>query len=55
MENLIKQNLTQQQATQVPNKVAKTILPTQITSGGAMIFILFAVIIAVWWVNQVET
>ena len=54
MESLIKQNTIQQQATQIPGRVARTILPTQITTGGIMMFILFAVIIAVWWVNQTE-
>jgi hypothetical protein len=54
MERLIKDNLTQQQATQAIEGVAKQIISEQITAWGVMIFLLFAVIVAVWWVNRTE-
>lgn len=51
METIIEKNVTQQDARQV----AKTLFTEQTTVWGGVIFIIFAVIIAVWWVNQAES
>lgn len=51
METLIEENVTQKDAEQV----AKTIFSEQTTVWGGIVFILFAVIIAVWWLNRSES
>jgi len=50
MEPLIEENVTQQDAEQV----AKTIFSDQTAVWGSIVFILFSVIIAVWWLNRAE-
>jgi len=48
MENFIEENITQPD----PQKLTKIIFWEQTTAWGGVVFLIIAVIIAVWWVNH---